>query len=350
MSKKSNKQKKIIIGICSAVVLIIIGFAIFGKGGKVVPEVTTEIIGRKTIVQTVTAVGKIQPETSVEVSSEASGEISELNVRDGDTVKAGQLLVRIKPDVVEAELEQSQISSEQAKSNIPLSKSNLEKAQADYDRAKQLYDKKYISQEEFDATKNALDAAKSSLTSSNLNYQLTQASYKQTAKTAAKTMIYAPISGVVTALNVEKGEKVVGTNMMSGTAMLTVADLNVMNAEVEVDENEIVYVKIGDTATVELDAFSDRTFTGVVYEIGHSAVESSTGSQDEVTNFKVKIRILAKEALFRPGMSCNVEIRTETHDNVIAVPLQSVTEDETQLPNRMQMLPLQAKNPAVTAA
>lgn len=330
MSKRSKKQRRnIIIGVISGIVVIVACFAIFGKHGKETPEVTTEIISRKTIVQTVTAVGKIQPETSVDVSSETSGEIISLNVHDGDTVKAGQLIARIKPDVVEAQLEQSQISSEEAKSNIPLQQSNLEKAQADYNRAKQLYDKKYISQEEFDVAKNALDAAKSSLNSSNLNYKLSQASYKQTAKTAAKTMIYAPLSGVVTSLSVEKGEKVVGTDMMAGTAMLTVSDLNVMNAEVEVDENDIVYVKIGDTASVELDAFTDKKFTGIVYEIGHSAVESSTGTQDEVTNFKVKIRILDKEALFRPGMSCNVEIKTETHSNVLAVPLQSVTEDES---------------------
>lgn len=333
MAKKNNKKRNIIIGVCALLAVIAIAAVLFGRGKDNIVSVTTENVAKRTITQTVSAIGTIQPETEVKIAPETSGEISQLNVKEGDTVKAGQLLVRIKPDIVETQLEQVRYSTEAVKSNIPMNESNLAKAQADYNRAKELYGKKYISQQEFDVAKNALDAAKSSLENSKLSYKQAKASYNQTEKTAAKTYVHSPINGIVTQLNVEKGEKVVGTEMMAGTDMLVVSDLNVMNAEVEVDENDIVLVKIGDTATVEIDAFADQKFAGVVVEIGHSAIQSSTGTQDQVTNFKVKVRILDVNNRFRPGMSCNVEISTERHENVLAVPLQSVTENTSTVKN-----------------
>ncbi len=326
MAKKSNKKRNIIIGVVAGLVVLIVAAIFLGNNRQKDIVVTTEKVGRKTIVQTVSAVGKIQPETEVKVSPETSGEIVQLNIKEGDTVKAGQMLVRIKPDIVESQLEQMKYSAEAVKSEIPVGKSNLEKAKADFKRAADLFAKKYISQEEYDRAKNLLDAAEAGVSANGLRYEQAKASYRQTEKTAARTVIYAPISGIVTKLDVEKGEKVVGTEMMQGTEMLRVSDLSVMNAEVEVDENDITLVKMGDVAEVEIDAFPDRKFKAVVVEIGHSALLSATGTQDQVTNFKVKVRLLETDTKFRPGMSCNVEIKTETRSNVLAVPLQSVTE------------------------
>ncbi len=288
--------------------------------------VTTESVTKRTITQTVSAVGKIQPETEIKISPETSGEIVLLDVKEGDTVKAGKLLVRIKPDIVESQLEQTKYAAEAVKSEISAREAELDKAQADFKRAEELYKKKYISQEEFDRTKAVLESSLSSVSSNKSRYSQAKASFNQIERTAARTMIYAPINGVVTKLDVEKGEKVVGTEMMQGTEMMRISDLNVMNAEVEVDENDITLVKIGDTASVEIDAFPDRKFKGVVFEIGHSALVSALGTQDQVTNFKVKIRLLESDAKLRPGMSCNAEIKTETRENVLSVPLQSVTE------------------------
>ena len=326
MAKKKSKKKSIIISVVFILVLFIVIGVFLSSNGKKAIAVSTEKVSKRTITQSVSATGKIQPETEVKISPETSGEIVMLNVKEGDTVKTNQLLVRIKPDIVESQLEQSKFAAEQVKSDIDARKADVEKATADLKRAETLYQKKYISQSEYDQAKLSYESSISALSSNKLRYDQAKASQKQTEKTAERTIIYAPINGIVTKLDVEKGEKVVGTEMMAGTAMMTVSDLNVMNAEVEVDENDITLVKIGDTATVEIDAFPDRKFTGVVIETGHSAIESATGSQDQVINFKVKIRLLDKEAKLRPGMSCNVEIKTETHQNVLAVPLPAVTE------------------------
>lgn len=322
--KKSNK--KVIIIFSSIIVLAIVAVAIFAGRGKKDIEVTTEKASRRTIVQKVSAIGKIKPETEVKISPETSGEIIEMNIKEGDNVKAGQLLARIKPDIINMQLEQSRFASEAVKSDIPSSKSNLAKAEADFKRASDLYAKKYISQQEYDIAKNALNMAKSALDAAELRYEQAKASYRQTQKTAAKTVIHSPISGVVSALNVLKGEKVVGTEMMQGTEIMVISDLSVMNAEVEVDENDIILVKIGDKAKVEVDALPGKVFDGEVIEIGHSAITSGLGSQSQVTNFKVKIRILNLDPKFRPGMSCDVEISTEKSENVVSVPLQSVTD------------------------
>ncbi len=322
--KKSNK--KVIIIFSSIIVLAIVAVAIFAGRGKRDIEVTTEKASRRTIVQKVSAIGKIKPETEVKISPETSGEIIEMNIKEGDNVKAGQLLARIKPDIINMQLEQSRFASEAVKSDIPSSKSNLAKAEADFKRASDLYAKKYISQQEYDIAKNALNMAKSALDAAELRYEQAKASYRQTQKTAAKTVIHSPISGVVSALNVLKGEKVVGTEMMQGTEIMVISDLSVMNAEVEVDENDIILVKIGDKAKVEVDALPGKVFDGEVIEIGHSAITSGLGSQSQVTNFKVKIRILNLDPKFRPGMSCDVEISTEKSENVVSVPLQSVTD------------------------
>jgi HlyD family secretion protein len=325
MAKRKNNKKGIIIGITIAILALAgIALVIFGRGEQAI-AVTVEEVSKRTITQTVSAVGKIQPETEVKISSQTSGEVIFLGVKEGERVKARQLLARINPDIVETQLEQVKASVEAAKIDIDARASEKERATNDFYRAKELFDKKFISKQEFDNYKASYDLAMSSYRAAMARYEQAKATLRQFERSLARTSIYSPIDGVVTSLSVELGEKVVGTEMMMGTEMMRISDLNVMNAVVDVDENDIVYLKLGDTAYVELDAIPDRKFKGVVLEISHSAKVSSLGTQNEVTNFEVKIRLLEQDARFRPGMSCNVEIQTETRANVLSVPLQSVT-------------------------
>lgn len=325
MAKRKNNKKGIIIGITIAILALAgIALVIFGRGEQAI-AVTVEEVSKRTITQTVSAVGKIQPETEVKISSQTSGEVIFLGVKEGERVKARQLLARINPDIVETQLEQVKASVEAAKIDIDARASEKERATNDFYRAKELFDKKFISKQEFDNYKASYDLAMSSYRAAMARYEQAKATLRQFERSLARTSIYSPIDGVVTSLSVELGEKVVGTEMMMGTEMMRISDLNVMNAVVDVDENDIVYLKLGDTAYVELDAIPDRKFKGVVLEISHSAKVSSLGTQNEVTNFEVKIRLLERDPRFRPGMSCNVEIQTETRENVLSVPLQSVT-------------------------
>lgn len=326
MKTKNTKRKRNIIIFISILLVLIIAGIFIGGGKKKGIEVTTEKAAKRTIVQTVTALGKIIPETEVKISPETSGEIIQLGIKEGEYVKSGQLLARIKPDIINSQLEQMKYSAEAVKSDIPAMQSSLAKAESEYKRATELFEKKYISQQEYEIAKNTFNSAKAAVNASESRYEQAKASFRQTQKTAAKTVLFAPISGTVTKLNVEQGEKVVGTEMMQGTEIMVISDLNVMNAEVEVDENDIILVKIGDKAKIQVDALTGKTFEGEVIEIGHSAIQSSVGTQNQVTNFKVKIRITNLDPKFRPGMSCNVDISTEKHENVVSVPLQSVTE------------------------
>ncbi len=321
--RKSNKA----IWIVLALVVILIGvvsiFIINKSNGAI--AVTTSKVERKTIVQTVSATGKIEPETEVKISSETSGEIIFLGVKEGDTVRANQLLVRIKPDIIEAQLEQMKAGSDASKSEIKARKAEVDKTKADFDRAKELFNKGFISKQDFDGATLAYNASVASYESSLSRLKQSQASQNQIERNMDRTSIYSPLNGIVTSLSVENNEKVVGSQMMTGTEMMKVADLRMMNAVVDVDENDIIHVKIGDTARVEIDALPDKIINGVVIEIGHSAKSNALGTQDQVTNFSVKIRLLDPEAKLRPGMSCNAEIETETRINVLSVPLQAVT-------------------------
>ncbi|ROL61289.1 efflux RND transporter periplasmic adaptor subunit [Bacteroidetes/Chlorobi group bacterium ChocPot_Mid] len=324
MGKKKSKKKLIILIIIVLLAVISI-IALSMRNNETEIKVTTEKVGRRTITQTVTAIGKIQPETQIKVSSQTSGEVIFLGVEEGDTVKTNQMLVKIKPDIIETQLEQFKASVDASKMEIDIRKAEMERAKQSLQRISELYQKEFASQEEFERVKTAYDQAVSGYKAALSRHEQTVASYKQVQRSAERTIIYSPINGIVTKLNVEKGEKVVGTEMMAGTEMMIISDLTIMNAEVDVDENDIILVHIGDTARIEIDAFPDKIFNGVVKEIGHSAITNQMGSQDQVTNFKVKIRLLEPEAKMRPGMSCSVEIETITKKNVLAVPLQSVT-------------------------
>ena len=325
MAKKKNKKKVIIIICVLALVFIGVLAVVFVTKGDKAIKVTTSKAERRTITQTVSAVGKIQPETEVKIASETSGEIIYLGVKEGDTVRYDKLLVRIKPDIIETQLEQFKASAEASKTDIDARKTELDRSSIDLRRISDLYKKEYVSSQDYDKAKATYEQAQSGHEAAIKRYEQARAALKQIEVSAMRTTINAPINGIVTSLSVEKGEKVVGVAQMAGTEMMRISDLNIMNAVVDVDENDIILVKIGDTATVEIDAIPDKIYKGIVIEMGHSAKESQLGSQDQVINFSVKIRLIDKEVRLRPGMSCNVEIQTETRSNVVAVPLQSVT-------------------------
>lgn len=324
MAKKKSKKRNIIIFSIIVIIGIVAVFALTKKGDKSV-EVTIEKVQKRTITQTVTAVGKIEAETEIKVSPETSGEVIYVGVEEGDTVKSGQLLVKIKPDIVETMLEQSKASVEGSKMDLQSVKEKMNQAQADLKRATELFKNKYISQQEFDNYNTTYQQLVANYKSSLARLDQSLASLKEVEKNAERTNIYSTMNGIVTKRTVEKGETVLGTQQFQGTEMLRISDLSVMNAVVEVDENDIVMVRKGDTASVEIDAIPDVIFKGVVIEIGHSAVASETATQDQSTNFEVKIRLLDPDSKLRPGMTCNADIVTETKYNVLAVPLQSVT-------------------------
>ncbi len=325
MAKKKSNRKNVIIIFGLVIIIAIVAIVIFSNGGEKPIEVMTTKVGERTIVQKVSATGQIQAETEVKISPEISGEIIFLGINEGDKVKPGQLLIKIKPDIIETQLEQANAAVQASKMDVQSSKEQMDKAENDLKRAQELYKNKYISQQEFDNANTLYQQAVAAYQGSLSRSQQSLAALKQIQRNASRTAIYAPIGGTVTAVNVEKGETVVGTQQFAGTEMLRVSDLSVMNAIVEVVENDIVLVQKGDTATIEVDAIPDKKFTGVVIEIGHSAITSSTSIQDQAINFQVKIRIIDPDDRLRPGMSCNTDITTLTKNNVMAVPLQSVT-------------------------
>jgi HlyD family secretion protein len=332
---KNNKILKILLPI----VVILIIFAVIGKkagwfGKALTIKVAVENAEKRTIVETITANGKIQPEKEVKISPDVSGEIVELTVKEGDPVVKGQLLLRIKPDVYISQRDRSLAAISSARARLAQSEAQFKQAELSYNRNKQLYDEQTISKSDFEQAQATYTVAKADVDASRFAVVSAEASVKEANENLTKTSIYAPMTGTVSMLLVELGERVAGTNMMAGTELLRVADLSRMEAQVEVNENDIVRVKLGDTATIEVDAYLDKKFKGVVTEIANSA--KTTGvSADQVTNFDVKILILPQsyQSLvdagdknpFRPGMSATVDIRTDTKSDVIAVPIQSVT-------------------------
>ena len=288
-------------------------------------QIRTSKVEKRTIIQTVSAIGRIEPETEVSIKPEVSGELIELNIQEGDTALKGMVLARIQPDIIETQLEQSKASAKAAETDIEFNKANMNQTEAQYKRVKELYDKEFSSLQELEQAKAAYDQSISRYQSSLANYERAVASLKQIQRQSDRTTIISPITGIVTTLNIEQGEKVQGVGSFAGTDMLKVADLSILNAKVEVDENDIVLLTKGDSVRIEIDAFPKKKFTGYVLEIGHSANLSGMNTQEQVTNFDVKIRLVDNDARIRPGMSCNVEIETEIKEDVLAVPLQAVT-------------------------
>src|ERR1044072_23078 len=287
--------------------------------------VTTEKAVRKTILQTVSATGKIQPETEVKISPEVAGEIIELPIEDGMQVKKGDLLVKIKPDSYKALLEQQEAAISAAKATNLQQKATMLKTQHDLGRSKDLFGKKLISEQEYNAAEAAYDVAANPCESALHESERAEASSSQARDQLSKTTIYSPIDGTVTVLNSKLGERVVATNQFAGTEVMRVADLSHMEARVDVNENDVVNVKVGEKAEVKIDAYGDRKFHGTVYQIETTGKTTGAGTQEQVTNFEVKIRIEDTDVVLKPALSCTADIHTNEVKDVVAVPMQAVT-------------------------
>ncbi len=322
--RRQGRRRKILFGSAGAVLLLIIALIVAGKREKPIP-VTTEKAVRRTILQTVSATGKVQPETEVKISPEVAGEIIELPVEDGMQVKKGDLLVKIKPDSYKALLEQQEAAISAAKATNLQQKATMLKTEHDLRRSKDLFEKKLISDQEYNAAEAASDVAKNTYESSLHEIERAQASSSQARDQLSKTTIYSPMDGTVTILNSKLGERLVATNQFAGTDVLRVADLSHMQAVVDVNENDVVNVKLGDKANIKIDAYGDRKFKGVVQQIANTGKTTGTGTQEEVTNFEVKIRVDNHDVALRPGLSCTADIETNMVKDAVAVPMQSVT-------------------------
>lgn len=294
-------------------------------------EIETEKVTTRDIIESVVATGNIQPVTRVVINPEVAGEIVKLPVKEGQKVTEGDLLVKIRAEPYIASRNLSQANHNSSLANLKLSKANLDKAEADFKRISAMRKDRLISEAEFLDGKTAFAVASASYESSQHGVEQAKAALDQAEEDLAKTTIVAPISGTITQLRSEKGERVVGTNMMAGTEIMTVAKLNSMEARVEVGEIDVVAIKVGQTARLEVDSFRDDEFTGLVTEIanasgasGSSSSGSSGGTGQTATKFQVKIQIEEKEA-FRPGMSVTAYIETRSVEGVLAVPLQSIT-------------------------
>ena len=322
--RKSRRKLYIWLGVGGLILLLIIGSIISSKREQPIP-VTTEKATRRTIVEAVSATGKIQPETEVKISPEVAGEIIELPVEDGKEVKKGELLLKIRPDSYKALFEQQQAAISTAQSVSGQQKASMEKAEMDLKQAEDLFRKKLISQTELLAAKTTYDASKSMYQSGLHSIEGAQASSSQARDQLSKTTIYSPLDGIVTVLNSKLGERVVATNQFAGTEVMRVADLSRMQAVVDVNENDVVHVKLGDSARISIDAYGDRKFSGTVEQIANTGKTTGTGTQEEVTNFEVKIRLDQGGMRLRPGLSCTADIQTAMVKDVVSVPMQSVT-------------------------
>lgn len=348
-----KKNRLIIILVIVAVVLVAV--LLIGKkqgwiGGSKALEVSVEKVSRRSIVERVSASGKIYPQRDVKLSPDVSGEVVELYVTEGDSVVAGQPLAKIKPDIYQAILDRaraalntSKANHLQAKSALTQASAEYEKAEKNYNRNKSLHDQKVISDADWELIETAYKTAKAGYESAQMNVdaaqynvQSAEASVKEAEEDLRKTSIFSPLNGIVTRLNVEQGERVLGTTQFEGTDMMHISDLNAIEAWVDVSENDVLRVKMYDTCEIKLDAYPDRKFKGLVEQIGKSAKVPSVGQSEQVTNFQVKIWMLPdsyrmlKDSVnqkfpFLPGMSASVDIMTRRAVNAISVPIQSVT-------------------------
>jgi HlyD family secretion protein len=301
------------------------GVVQYKKRQAQIVAITTEKASTRTITQVVSATGKIQPEVEVKIAPEVSGEVIQLRFRDGATVKKGDLLLSIKPDAYQAQVEQQEANLLASKAVALQAEAQLQKAQDDLKRNEEVFAKKLISDAEIAAARTTVEVAEANLENAKAQIRRTEGSLNQARDQLTKTTIYAPMDGKISSLSTEVGERVAGTGSYGGAEVMRVADLANMEVRVYINENDIVNVKVGDKARVAIDAFPDRKFEGVVKEIGSAARITGQNTQDEVTNFLVKIRILDKDLPLRPGMSANADVETRTVQNVVAVPIQSVT-------------------------
>lgn len=346
------KGKKVWWLIIGLLLLLVIAVVIAKHSGDDGTKVAVEKAGPHTITETVTASGKIYPETEVKIAPEVSGEITLITLQEGDSVSKGQVLVKINPNIYNSMVDQASASVEQNRATANNSKEMMAQAESQYDlarstynRNKTLYEQKVISQLEFEqgeasfkSAKATLDAARASMSAGKYSIQGAQAGLSQAQENLLKTTVIAPTSGILSELNVKKGERVVGTAQMAGTEMLTIADMSRIEVRVDVSETDISKVKIGDTTLIDADAYRNRKFKGIVSKIAVSSNKSTTtASTDQVTNYTVHILILPSSYAdltaslpkgkfpFKPGMSSSVEIQTNRQDNILSVPVNAVT-------------------------
>jgi HlyD family secretion protein len=322
--QRARRKRQIIIGVVGFLLLWLIVSIMLSKREKPIP-ITTEKAVRKTILQTVSATGKVQPETEVKISPEVAGEIIELPVADGMGIKKGDLLVKIKPDSYKALLEQQEAAISSAKATNLQQKASMLKTEQDLKRAEDMYAKKTISIQEYNAAQAAADVARNTYESSLHEIERAQAGSSQARDQLSKTTVYSPVNGTVTMLNSKLGERIVATGQFAGTEVMRVADLSRMQAVIDVNENDVPNVKIGDKADVKIDAYANRKFKGTVAQIANTGKTTGSGTQEEVTNFEVKINLDRDDVLLRPGLSCTADIETNMVKDVVAVPMQAVT-------------------------
>lgn len=352
MAKNSSTRKLLkIIGI-SVVLIVIAGLAARAAGWLDGPDnaVKTETAKAeiRTITQLVSASGRIQPEVEVIIRPDVSGEVIELNVIEGDFVRKGDLLLRIKPDIYQARIDELNAALLTQKSRMEQARSQMLQSEVEFKKNEQLYQSENISELEFLQAKNNYEAQKANLKATEFQIQSAEAQLRRAEEELEQTVIRAPQDGTISSLSIERGERVLGNAQTAGTEMLRIARMNQMEVEVDVNENDIVNVSANDTTLIEVDAYPSRSFEGVVTEIANSAIITGSGSAEQVTNYKVKVRITTPHNLgmtgsqlsqdpsfeiedemlnpiFKPGMSATVDIKTKTAQNVVTVPIQAVT-------------------------
>jgi len=323
--KKGSKKKIIIFSGIGVVVVALLLIALLGGSKEQIVSVQTEKVLKRDITQTVSATGKIESEFKVTITPEVTGEIVSLPIKDGDKVEKGRLLIQIKGDLYVAQKDRAEANLQSAEANLAMRKAELDKVTTEFQRMKELHNKKLSSDSELETANSSYLTSKALYESAEANVLEAKASLKEIVEGLNKTTIYSPMKGTITQLNVELSERVFGAGFTQGTDIMTVSDLNNMEARVEVDENDVVLISIGDTARVKIDAFEDRVFKGIITQIGNSAQTQGLGTQEEVVNFEVRIKLIDLDGQLRPGMSCTADIETETVNNVLSIPIQSVT-------------------------
>jgi len=335
MANSKKRRKTLVFTGIVVILLALTGVAMFKKRDITI-AIQTEKVARHNLTEIVVANGKIQPVVLVKISAEVSGEIIELPIKEGQAVKKGDLLVKIKPDFYVAQRNQAQAGYKQSEAGKATAEAQLRKAGAEFKRAQELARQKLIADSAFDEANAAYDVAVAQLTSAGDQVDMARASLESAEESLSKTTIFSPLTGTITKLNSQLGERVLGTVQNIGTEIMSVADLNEMEARVDIGEIDVVLIEPGQNVRLEVDAFKDRKFNGAVTEVANSSTTAglnlgnSGNNNQEATKFSVKIRIKEKEP-FRPGMSCTAEIETRYRTNVLAVPIASVT---TRLPKK----------------
>ena len=334
---KRRKGIRYTLSTAAVIVAAVVLYALF-RTDKGEPVVISRP-ARETIIEKIPANGKIRPVTEVKISPDVSGEIVELNIEEGDRVQKGDLIIKIRQDVYISLKDRAEASLNSTRAQYRQQKASFDQAEQNYNRNLDLYEKRAISLQEFEASTAEYEMASEQLKAAEFNIESATASLREAEENLTKTVIYSPIDGIISSLSVEKGERVVGTSQMAGTEMLRIADFNMMEVLVDVNENDIIRITKGDTADIDVDAYPGRTFKGVVTQIANSAknLTATTSALTDVTNFEVRIRLLPESYAdllendpipFRPGMSASVEINTDRQDNALTVPLQAVTSEE----------------------